>query len=198
MKSISKALCVAFILSVLISMLPFEAECSDISTQVFRLHILANSDENTDQQLKLKVRDEILKYTNNLYNKAETKEDTIAITGDNLENILKIAQNTVKESGFNYKISGKITKDYFTTRYYENITMPSGYYDTLEIKIGSGNGKNWWCVMYPTLCIGSAADDSKLKNQLSDSQYQIVSGEDKYEFKFKIVEYYEKFISYFR
>ena len=197
MKLIIKSACIAFVLTVIYSMIPFRTECKEISDEVFRLHILANSDEDYDQQLKLKVRDKILLYTESLFEQAQSKEEAENLISNNLQDICNTAQKEVTYNGYDYSVTAQITKMYFTTRTYESYTLPSGMYDALRITIGSGEGHNWWCVMYPSICISSEeSQDEAAKETFNDKQYDIVKNE-KYEYKFKIVEIFEKICSYF-
>lgn len=197
MKLIIKSACIAFALTVIYSMIPFRTECKEISDEVFRLHILANSDEDYDQQLKLKVRDRVLLYTESLFEKARSKEEAENLISNNLQDICNTAQKEVTDNGYDYSVTAQITKMYFTTRTYESYTLPSGMYDALRITIGSGEGRNWWCVMYPSICISSEkSQDEAARETFNDNQYDIVKNE-KYEYKFKIVEIFEKICSYF-
>lgn len=197
MKLLIKSLCIAFVLTVVYSVIPFQAECNEISDEVFRLHILANSDSEEDQSLKLKVRDTLLKYTDEIFNSASSSQEAESIAKDNLKNIEKIAQNEVYANGYNYVVKAEVVKMYFNTRYYDRYTMPAGMYDALRITIGSGEGHNWWCVMYPSICISSAIDnDKKVENTFSENQQEIVKGND-YQYKFKVVEIFEKIVSIF-
>ena len=197
MKLFIKSACIAFVLTVIYSMIPFRTECKEISNEVFRLHILANSDEDYDQQLKLKVRDKVLIYTESLFESAQSKEEAENLISNNLQDICNTAQKEVTDNGYDYSVTAQITKMYFTTRTYESYTLPSGMYDALRITIGSGEGHNWWCVMYPSICISSEeSKDEAAKETFNDSQYDIVKNE-KYEYKFKIVEIFEKICSYF-
>ena len=197
MKLFIKSACIAFVLTVIYSLIPFQAECADISDVVFRLHILANSDNEEDQNLKLKVRDRVLEYTETLFKNAGSKEEAESIISDNLQKISNVAYAEVLDNGYDYKVKAEITNMYFTTRYYENYTLPSGMYDALRITIGNGNGHNWWCVMYPSICISTEEEqDKKAKEVFDTTQYDIVKNE-KYQYKFKVVEIFEKFCSCF-
>lgn len=197
MKLFIKSLCIAFVLTVIYSVIPFEAECREISDEVFRLHILANSDSDEDQTLKLKVRDRVLEYTEELFNLAKSKEEAKTAVADNIENIRLAAQQEVYDNGYSYDVKAEITNMYFNTRYYEYYTMPSGMYDALRITIGKGEGHNWWCVMYPSICIAASTEaDEKARETFSDSQYEIVDGNE-YQYKFKVVEIFEKICSFF-
>lgn len=196
MKMFMKVLVSLFVISVMFSMIPFESTCIKLQNDVLRLHILANSDSAKDQQLKLEVRDEVIAQIAPLYNCVETKEQAIAVTKDNLPLIEEIAQAVVKSHNADYTIKADITNKYFNTRYYEDFTMPAGMYDTLQITIGDAKGKNWWCVMYPTLCVGASSKIS-MEEDLSDDEYKVITSKD-IEYKFKIVEYYESVKSFFK
>lgn len=197
MKLFIKAICIAFVLSVIFSMIPFQAQCKSISQEVFRLHILANSDSKEDQDLKIKVRDRVLRYTEALFQNAESKQQAENLISDNLQKINFAAQSVVKESGFDYKVSTQITNMYFSTRYYRNYTLPSGMYDALRITIGSGNGHNWWCVMYPSICVSSQPEgEQRAKQVFDESEYDIVTNE-KYEYKFFVVELFQNLCNCF-
>ena len=177
------------------------AVCSDISDSVFRLHVIANSDSSEDQNLKYLVRDNVLKYMNEITNGVTSKEEIIKIISNNLENFKKLAQNTVYENGYTYEISVEIGNFNFPTKRYGDISFPAGYYDALRIKIGNAEGKNWWCVMFPPLCFidvssGIVPDDSKaiLESELSEEEYKLVTGSEKEtKIKFKIVEVLQNF-----
>ena len=196
MRLFTKSLCVALILTMLFSVLPFEASCQEIRKDVFRLHILANSDTDEDQNLKLKVRDAVLEYTEKLYKNSNTKEEAEILTSKNLQNIANVAKQVIVDNGYNYNVTCQIEDVYFNTRTYENVTMPSGTYRALQIKIGNAKGKNWWCVMYPSLCVGASTDYKALDDKLNDKEYDTLVNE-KTQYKFKIVEIYERIVSFF-
>ena len=197
MVNLVKSACIAFIITVIYSLIPFQSECSDISNEVFRLHILANSDSEEDQNLKLKVRDKVLDYTSSLFENAQSKSEAENAIKENLQSISNIAYQEILDNGYDYTITAEITNMYFTTRHYEKYTLPSGMYDALRITIGDGNGKNWWCVMYPSICISTETNqETKAKEVLDDKQYKIVTDEN-IQYKFKVVEIFEKFCSCF-
>ncbi len=195
MKIYMKILACTFVVAVLIGMVEFESTCSKLQQDVLRLHILANSDTDFDQQMKLSVRDEVIQTISPLYSDVDNKNDAIAVTADNMELITDTAQAVIERFSCDYKVDAQITNMYFDTRYYDDFTMPAGMYDTLQIMIGDAKGKNWWCVMYPTLCVGASTKQS-MKDSLSDDEYSVICSDD-FEFRFKIVEYFEKISSYF-
>lgn len=193
MKKLFKSITAGLIIASVLSFLPFYENCRSISEDVLRIHILADSDSEYDQNLKLKVRDEILDFTNGLYSDISSKAEAIKITEEHIDEIISVAQNTLKANGCSKNVNAQIVDMNFTTRYYEDITMPSGNYTALRITIGSGEGKNWWCVMYPSLCLYSSSDAHSLENELSKEQYDILTDTPKYNFKFKILEYFDYF-----
>lgn len=159
----------------------------NISDSVLRLHILANSDSIEDQKLKLNVKNQILKDTKDIFNKASNCKEAIEIANNNLSLINDISKKAIINQGYNYSVKTIVTKEYFKTRYYENFTLPAGYYNTIKIIIGQGNGHNWWCVVYPTVCISGCIDD--FNGVISDEEKKFITNK-KYIPKFKIIEIY--------
>ena len=168
---------------------------SDLSQNIVRLHILANSDSKEDQELKLKVRDAILKHSRS----ESTSKDDVS---HNLDVYKEIAEKTILENGYNYSVEAEYGNFAFPTKEYKNIRLPAGNYDAVRIKIGNSNGKNWWCVMFPPLCFVDGTTtvsdtQNKLNSSLNKESYDIItahSDENKipFEIKFKIVEFYGK------
>ncbi|MBR3971411.1 MAG: stage II sporulation protein R [Ruminococcus sp.] len=197
MKILFKSLCVGVIVSVLFTFIPFEGECREISEQVFRVHILANSDSQEDQSLKLKVRDAVLKKSEELFFDTHSKEDAMKVAADNLNIFKETAESVISAEGYDYSVRLNIKNILFDTRYYDDITMPGGYYDALQISIGDAKGKNWWCVMYPSLCIPAASDNDSLDDRLTDKQYNIVSAKGGFRFRFKVVEIFNDILDFF-
>lgn len=169
----------------------FAKDCEKVEKEVLRLHILANSDSDEDQNLKLEVRDEILKQTSNLLN-TENLDNAEKTAKENLELITEIASKVVQKNGYDYNIKTEIVNMYFDTRYYDNITMPAGNYDAVRVTIGKGEGHNWWCVLYPPLCIsGAVAEDyDEMKS------FAYTSDKPQYTAKFKAVEIYKSVKNY--
>lgn len=160
-----------------------------IADNVFRLHILANSDEEYDQSLKLKVRDSILNSSNDIFYNCKNLNDAIVCAKDNIDYFKNIAIQTIHNNGFNYNVNVYVDKEYFNTRYYDDFTMPAGIYNCLKIIIGEGKGHNWWCVMYPTVCLSGCVED--FDDTLNEEDKKLILS-NKYSLKFKTVEIYEK------
>lgn len=177
-----------------------DAVSSDLANSVFRLHVIANSDTKEDQDLKYLVRDNVLSYMNEICKDAKSKQEAIDIATKHQDEFKEIALNTIYENGFDYDVSIEIGNFSFPTKTYGDITLPSGYYDALRIKIGKASGQNWWCVMFPPLCFvdvssGIVPDESKevMKNDLSDEEFSLISNDDSTEisFKFKLIEFFQ-------
>ncbi len=196
MKIFAKALFISFVISVVFSMIPFSAQCKNLSDEVFRLHILADSDSQQAQSLKIKVRDSVLAYTQRLYKGCDSAEEAQRLTSLNLKSIADKAKQTVAKEGFDLPVKAEIRRMYFNTRHYGKVNMPSGVYNALRITIGEGKGHNWWCVMYPSLCVGASTNYKELKSKTSNDEYRLMTDEG-CEFKLKIVEYFQNICSIF-
>lgn len=171
----------------------------DIADSVFRLHVIANSDSEEDQNLKYKVRDKLLEHMNSICGNCESKEDAIAIVEENKNTFEQIAIDTIKEEGYSYSVKINIGNFEFPTKNYGDISLPAGYYDALRIEIGEAKGQNWWCVMFPPLCFvdissGVVPDESKelMENNLSEEEFALISDQSntEIEFKFKLLEFF--------
>lgn len=176
-----------------------QAVSSNISDSVFRLHVIANSDSNEDQTLKYKVRDNLLNYMNNICSNCSSKEEAINLVIKHQEKFKQIALETIKNEGYSYNVNIEIGNFEFPTKHYGDISLPAGYYDALRVKIGKASGRNWWCVMFPSLCFidvssGIVPDESKedLQNTLSNEEYSIISNNSNLgiKFKFKLLEFF--------
>ena len=173
----------------------FTASAGTVKEDVVRLHILANSNSEIDQEVKLKVRDALLRTNASILSDSVTKENAKEHFENSKEILLKTAKETLKENGFNYNVKITLQEEYFETRTYDNLTFPAGQYTALKVVLGEGNGKNWWCVMFPPLCIPAAdgiETNENTADYLTDSGEKIVSGGEKYIVKFKLLEIYEE------
>ena len=189
-----------FVLAVIIASaamtLPFFNSCEELYDDVLRVHILAASDSAADQSLKLAVRDRVLSEFSGYYDGCTDKAEAVGVTRDRLKEIEAAAEQEIRARGSGYSVTAEITRMDFDTRYYENFTLPAGSYDALRLTIGEGKGQNWWCVMYPALCVGCAAEE-EMSERLDDGEYKVVTS-DKVDFRFKIVEIFESIRGWFR
>lgn len=176
-------------LIVITAITPVVSMSENISQKVFRLHILANSDEDYDQELKLKVRDKILSLSRDLYNDCHSVDDAVSAAKNNITLFRNEAQKVIAFYGYEYQAKVYVTREYFDTREYDDFVLPAGVYDSLKITIGEGKGHNWWCVMFPSVCISGCTDD--FNETLTEDEIRLIKS-NKFIPKFKIVEIYEK------
>ncbi|MBR2589338.1 MAG: stage II sporulation protein R [Clostridia bacterium] len=169
----------------------FAADCRQIKKDVLRLHILANSDSAADQALKRKVRDALLSAGYDIFEGAENAEQAKEKMRLHLKEIEGIARQTLRENGCTDTVCASLESCFFDTRYYKDFTLPAGNYEALRIVIGKGEGHNWWCVMFPALCM-AACDDERAMQCLSEDELELIQSNPKTEIRFKCVEIYEK------
>lgn len=195
-KNIELGVLFGLICAIVLSFSRFEARCDELRDGVLRLHIIANSDTEADQNLKLAVRDEILKSSTDIFKNCNTTDDAIVAADANVNNISEIANRVIKENGFNYGARVSVGERYFDTREYDDFTLPAGTYKSLIVDIGSAQGKNWWCVVFPCVCVPTASDAS-LSDSVSDDAANTAENAPKYEIRFKSMELYEKIKNFF-
>lgn len=178
-----------------------------ISEELIRFHILANSNSDEDQELKIIVKNEIINLLEDELKTSTSKEETRELLENNLQKIIETAQKIVYENGYDYKVDAKLTKAYFPTKVYGDVSLPAGEYEALQITIGEAKGQNWWCVMFPPLCFVDVTfkevpieDKILLKNILSEEEYNLVTNYTNDEkisvqVKFKIVELWQELMN---
>ncbi|MGY0374332.1 stage II sporulation protein R [Clostridium sp. JNZ J1-5] len=183
-----------------VSYIKADASQKTIANKLIRFHVIANSDTTEDQALKLKVRDEILAYMAPKLKESKSIEESRKIIGENNEVIKEIAKKVIKKNGYNYSVDAKLSHENFPVKSYGNITLPQGNYEAYRVIIGNGEGRNWWCVMFPPLCftditrgeIAYKETEQEMKKVLTNEEYEIVdnneSKENEIVFKFKIAE----------
>lgn len=197
MKKLELALLLGLAASICCSSLAKTADSrSKLEENVLRLHVLANSDSIDDQALKLKVRDKVLTYAGELLtHPGESLEAVEEIITEHLEELEKVAADSVREEDYDYPVQAKLVNMSFDDRTYGNLTMPAGEYDALRITIGKAEGQNWWCVMYPALCVPNAwsADGDRQTEQTSfdEAQQDLLEHPEQYRVKLKCVEWLE-------
>lgn len=160
---------------------PYFQKVERVRQDTLRLHILAHSDEQIDQQVKLKVRDAILQEYNEILGTAQTKQEAITLAQQALPLLEETANRVLKENGFSYTAKARLENIYFATKDYGTFTLPAGHYDALRIELGDHTGHNWFCVMFPPLCLPAAvdADDGP---SYSNQEEEVVTSPYKIEF----------------
>lgn len=175
----------------------------DIAEQVIRLHVVANSDSEEDQQLKLEVKEEVVQMLRD-----ELIQDTTVISAqqtlrDHLSEVEQVASDYIQRNGYDYEVKAELGTCYFPVKQYGDMTFPAGEYKALKVNIGRHEGKNWWCVMYPTLCFVDSTyqivpeeSKEKLKENLSEEEYEsLLTGEKDVKYGFKIVDFLTDLLS---
>lgn len=175
----------------------------DIAEQVIRLHVVANSDSEEDQQLKLEVKEEVVQMLRD-----ELIQDTTVISAqqtlrDHLSEVEQVASDYIQRNGYDYEVKAELGTCYFPVKQYGDMTFPAGEYKALKVNIGKHEGKNWWCVMYPTLCFVDSTyqivpeeSKEKLKENLSEEEYEsLITGEEDVKYGFKIVDFLTDLLS---
>ncbi len=155
----------------------------DISSSLVRLHVIAASDETTEQELKLRVRDNVLEYLTPVLDKAESPEEAQRIINGELTSIKAAAEACAGGRS----VSVTLGQEYYPTREYEGFTLPAGQYQSLRVILGEGKGHNWWCVVFPPLCV-SSAEQNKALDAMSEPERGLITEADGYELRFRIVE----------
>ena len=184
---------IAFIF-IFIGLMPVHGE-AEVYDSVLRLHVLANSDTDEDQALKLKVRDSILSASAPIMEGCETREEAIAALTSAIPTLTSAASETIQHEGFDYPVRIELCEEDYPTKSYESFCFPSGEYLSLRVLIGDAAGQNWWCVLFPPLCLSAATDQSDTEEAfiavgLTDDQYKIITETDSstYQVRFKILE----------
>lgn len=172
----------------------FGQQCGQVRQEVLRLHILANSDSAADQEVKLQVRDAVLETTGDLFSAAGTLEEAQAAAAENLPAIEDAARRVLEEEGYSYPVKAELTRMYFDTREYgEDTTLPAGEYQALRLSLGEAKGHNWWCVMFPPICVPAAAQagEETEEGQQAMEDIQALNEEPHFRLSFAFVEWLE-------
>lgn len=169
----------------------FGEECSFIRENTLRMHILANSDSPADQALKLKIRDAVLSHSGELFSGCDTRQKMVGAAQEQLSDIQRIAEQTAMHNGYDLPVTVSVTDMFFETRRYDNVLLPAGTYTAVRIELGEAAGKNWWCVLYPPLCVSAAQTGfTEEEAQISDSLLQ-QEELPRYRVRLAVVEWWE-------
>ncbi len=175
------------------SQMRFQAQCAGVRKSVLRLHVIANSDSKADQAAKLYVRDQLLLKGADLFDGSIDVASAEAILTPQIPQLEACAKKALRDRGLSYSVKVTIGEAYFNTRTYKEagVTLPAGRYRAVRVILGAGEGKNWWCVMFPPLCLPAARPQAALDAVLTAGQLQLIKSNPKYEIRFKVVELWE-------
>ena len=197
MKKICSLTVTFCLLMLLLSLLPVHGE-SELYGNVLRLHVLANSDSDEDQALKLQVRDAILTASEPLLTTCRSRQEAQAIVRENLSVFEETARETIRQAGKTDSVRIELGEEKYPTRVYESFCFPAGSYLSLRVWIGEGAGQNWWCVLFPPLCLSAASapdrDDDAIAVGLTEEQYRVITETEDptYRVRFRILEVLEE------
>ena len=194
---LGRALVCGFVLAALCSFFPFAAACGQLPRDVVRLHVVANSNGAEDQAVKLLVRDAVLEEAARWYQGAGSMEEASSQLCTHLQSIAGAARQVLGEQGVGYSATAQMTEMYFPTRDYGDFRLPAGQYRTLRVTLGEGAGKNWWCVVFPSLCLPAATQEEALLT-LPEGERQVVEGGQDVQVKLKVVELWESLREWLR
>ena len=178
-----------------------ERQQQDLSGRLLRLHVVANSDNEEDQALKLRVRDAVLEEANGLLARADSRDQAVGLLRENLDRLETAAKQTLLAQGSAQKVTVSLERELFGTRYYDTFALPGGYYDALRVTLGSGEGHNWWCVVYPQICTAAVSDQRTVAvmGGLTEDQALLLTEEEPvYEFRFRVLELFENMMGWLR
>lgn len=198
LKKIELSLLFGLLFSVALSFAGFESKCDTLRNGVFRLRIIANSDSDYDQALKLAVRDEILNSTEDIFADCSSLSEAKTAAKLNIKTVNDTVERVLRDSGSEYSFESEVKKEYFGTREYDNFTLPAGEYDSLVIRLGSAQGHNWWCVLFPGVCLPAASKKNDLNDVFSEDTADVAYNSQKYEIRFKAAEIYEKIVQKYK
>lgn len=175
---------------------------SALADEVLRLHVVANSDSDADQAVKLQVRDAILSAATPYLDGVQGQQQAQQALEPHLEELAQAGAQVLREAGMDYPITVSIQDVWFPTREYTDFALPAGTYRSLHVILGDGVGHNWWCVVYPPLCVGSVSEESvetSASGVLSEDQISLISGQDgEYVLRFKVLEWWDSLVQKFQ
>ena len=183
----------ASVLLLLVVDLAVPAEEAAIYDTVIRLHVLANSDEDEDQAVKLMVRDAILAECGDLFSDTETTAEALAQIEDAASRMEQIADRVLAEQGVSYRAKAVFGTETYPTREYDGVVFPAGEYRSLRILLGDGGGKNWWCCLFPPLCMSASTAEKSLDSVGLDTSSGKVFTQKTYRFRLKLLEWFSCF-----
>lgn len=192
-KLLVRSMACGFLLAACLGWLRVAGASEQLPENILRLHVTANSDSPEDQALKLAVRDAVLAEASQWCQGAENLEEANILVCTHLESITQAANDTIKANGFTDIAISQVTEEYFPTRKYDGFTLPAGRYRTLRVNIGQGAGHNWWCVVFPSLCLPAARDNQQdILTSLPESQRNVAENPQRFRVEFKLTELYEQ------
>lgn len=188
------------ILGVFVYMGSLASDKKQLTDDILRLHVVGASNSGEDQAVKLQVRDAVLAAVTELTAGADNKEDAQKLLADNLSVLERAANEVLSEQGFSQRVTVSLNREEFPRREYDTFTLPAGVYDSLRVTIGEGQGRNWWCVVFPSLCIPAASEETKdvaAGAGFSDSLSGAITGQEQYQVRFFLLDIWGRLENFF-
>ncbi len=195
MKKIEAAALAGLLVCVVLTalQLDFSKKCEAVREHTFRLHVVANSDSDADQQVKLAVRDAVLEKAGALLENVSDADGAAQTARGQLNEFSECASDVLENSGFDYGASARVTRMYFDERVYGEVTLPAGFYTALRVELGEARGRNWWCVIYPRVCM-SASSDPEPAEGYEGFERELVLGKERFKLRFKTEEWLQSLL----
>ena len=187
---------IAFIICITLSTYKLDRECDGIRENVLRLHVIAASDSEYDQKIKLELRDRLLLKGKEIFSQSRTKAAAEEKLSSGISLLQNEADSFLESKNYPHKAEVSLGRSYFPTRVYDGFTLPAGTYDALKVTIGNAEGKNWWCIMFPALCLPAAEKRSADFDSILTKNQQKIITEDKYEVRLWLVEKWQELESF--
>ena len=200
MRKSCKIIAVALVLGVFVYMASLVSDKKQLSNDILRLHVVGASNSQADQAVKLEVRDAVLQAVEHMTVGVNNKEETEQCLSENLHTLEMAANAVLQKHGFTDLATVSLRKEEFPKREYDTFTLPAGVYDSLRVTIGEGTGRNWWCVVFPSLCIPAASEETKdvaAGAGFSDSLSGAITGEERYEVRFFLLDVWGRLENFF-
>lgn len=191
MRKFAKYITITFAFIFLVYSAGLLADKQKLQEDLIRLHVVANSDSDYDQTVKLQVRDAITEYLNTAIEKLSDKHEVMHYLQSHLIEIEEVANQALEAANINDRANVTLKKEAFDARYYDTFKLPAGVYDSLRVEIGEGKGRNWWCVVFPSLCLpatGTGFQDTAVSAGFDETLTGTLSGNEKYEIRFFLLD----------
>lgn len=174
----------------------FEKQCDSVRREVLRLHVRAASDSAEDQALKIAVRDRLLSESDRWFSASSSREEAQTALSDRLAEVEAVCREELRRQGSDQQVTVTLGQSSFPTRTYGELTLPAGYYEALIVELGSGQGQNWWCVLFPSVCIPAASEVTEA--DFGENGHLVYEEGVTYRIGFRAVEWYYRLRDFFR
>lgn len=200
MKKTFQLILFAVIIGIFVYMGSISSDKKQLSNDILRLHVVGASNGETDQAVKIRVRDAVLAAVEEVAAGADSKAEAQMLLSENLQALELAANGVLEEQGLTDRATVTLMEEEFPTREYDTFTLPAGVYDSLRVTIGEGQGRNWWCVVFPSLCIPAASEDTAdvaVGAGFSNSLSGAITGEERYEVRFFLLDVWGRLENFF-